>query len=182
MAKKRKWCAYRTVERPYTRKSKYRKKDFVGASPSIKVVRFDMGNLSRKDNEWYYQILLIPKIDMQIRDSAIEAARQVTNKHYETKLGTDNYHFRLRTYPHHMLRENPLAAGAGADRMSTGMQKSFGKVIGVAARVIHGRPFFEVLVNKDKLDLAKEGLDMAKKKMPGSYVIEINQISPAKAA
>jgi large subunit ribosomal protein L10e len=173
MAKKRKWCAYRTVERPYTRKSKYRKKDYVGASPAIKVVRFDMGNLKVRDNEWGYQLLLIPKVDMQVRDTAIESARQLTNKHYETKIGTDNYHFRLRTYPHHMLRENPLAAGAGADRMSTGMQKSFGKVIGVAARVKTGRAIFEVLVNKEKLDLAKEGLDMARKKMPGTYTITV---------
>ena len=45
------------------------------------------------------------------------------------------YFFQLRIYPHHILRENPLAAGAGADRMSTGMKCAFGKPISVAARV-----------------------------------------------
>ncbi len=37
MAKLRKWCAYRTLERPYTRFSKYRKKGFVKSRFSVKT-------------------------------------------------------------------------------------------------------------------------------------------------
>ena len=53
----------------------------------------------------------------------------------------------IRIYPHHIMRENPLATGAGADRMSTGMKKSFGKTIGVAARVHKGQTLVTVNVN-----------------------------------
>ncbi len=55
-----------------------------------------------------------------------------------------DYKFKIKVYPHHHIRENPLASGAGADRMSTGMKKSFGKVIGLAARVKEGQEVMEV--------------------------------------
>ena len=44
MAKLRKFVAYRRLERPYTRVSKYRKKSYVRANPNVIVVKFDMGN------------------------------------------------------------------------------------------------------------------------------------------
>ena len=42
MAKLRKFSAYRRIERPYTRKSKYRKKSFIRATPTNKIIRFDI--------------------------------------------------------------------------------------------------------------------------------------------
>lgn len=173
MAKKRKFCAYRGLERPYTRKSKFRKKSFVRSSPVPKIVRWDMGNLLKRD--WEYTVMLISKDDLQIRDNAIESARQLANKLYETKIGKDNYFFRIRAFPHHMLRENPLASGAGADRMSTGMQLSFGKVIGIAAQIYRGKKMFEVQTSKQYLDVAKLGLKKAATKMPCSFTIQIEK-------
>ena len=175
MAKKRKFCAYRRLERPYTRKSKFKSKSFVRASPVAKIVRFDMGNKSKKD--WEYSIKLVSKDDLNIRDNALESARQLVNKHFETKIGTDNYHLRIKAYPHHMLRENPLASGAGADRMSTGMKMSFGKVIGIAARVHKGKDIFEIRINKEHLKEAREGLLKGRMKLPGSCSIKIEQLA-----
>lgn len=178
MAKKRKFCAYRKLERPYTRKSRYRKKDFIRASPPSKIVRFDMGNNKKAD--WDYTLCLVSKDWKQIRDTAIESARQVCNKQFETKIGVDNYRLRVKAYPHHMLRENPLASGAGADRMSTGMQMSFGKVIGIAAQIKKGKVLFEISTTKEFLDDAKAGLSKARHKMPGSFTIETIDHAPAK--
>jgi len=178
MAKKRKFCAYRKLERAYTRKSKFKKKSFVRSSPQVKIVKFDMGNLTKKD--WQYKLELISKDDLQIRDNAFESARQLSNKFFETKIGKENYHFRIKAFPHHMLRENPLASGAGADRMSTGMKMSFGKVIGIAARIYKGKTIIEVETDKEFVERVKIGLIKASKKLPGSCTIQVKELKPVK--
>jgi len=161
MAKVRKGCAYRRLERPYTRHSKYKRASFVKAKPNIIVVKFDMGNASKDYEE---KLELKVKESIQIRQNSIEAARQTCNRYLEKTLGKGNFHFRIRIYPHHILRENPLASGAGADRMSTGMKCSFGKVIGAAAQVKKGQTVLEVRYNKGQKLVAKEALRRASQK------------------
>ena len=80
---------------------------------------------------------------------------------------------RLKVYPHHILRENPLAAGAGADRFSTGMKASFGKPIGNAARVKKGQVLIELRVGKANIELARTALARATKKLPCSFKVEV---------
>ena len=84
--------------------------------------------------------------NLNIRHNALEAARQTSNKHLEKALGRKGYFLKIRPYPFHVMRENPLASGAGADRMSTGMKKSFGKIIGAAARIKSVHIIMEVRV------------------------------------
>lgn len=163
MAKLRKGCAYRNLERPYTRKSKYKKLQYVRATPSSKVVRYESGNMSK---EFPNKVLLNSKADLQIRHNAIESARLSANRHLEKMLGKQNFCLKIRIYPHHVLRENPLASGAGADRMSTGMKKSFGKAIGIAAQVRKGQILFEADVDKENIEVAKLALKRASYKLP----------------
>ncbi len=169
MVKLRKFSAYRILKRPYTRISKYKKKSFIKTTPNVKVVRFKTGNLKKK---FPYSLHLVSKQELQIRDNALESARQTANRVLELTLGTGGYFMQLRPYPHHILRENPLAAGAGADRFSTGMQKSFGKPVGSAAIIKKGQKVVSVSVNKQQLELAKKALTRFKKKVPGSYLIQ----------
>ncbi|MBR9703247.1 50S ribosomal protein L16, partial [Candidatus Woesearchaeota archaeon] len=68
--------------------------------------------------------------------------------------------------PHHILRENPLASGAGADRMSTGMKMSFGKPIGLAAQVRKGKKIIEISVDPQNVATAKLALKRAASKFP----------------
>ena len=171
MAKLMRAVAWRRLERPYTRKSKYRKKAFVRAVPNNKIVKYVMGNQKK---EYSYVLSLKSKADIQIRHNALEAARKTANKLLETKAPV-NYKLRIKVYPHHILRNNPLAAGAGADRMSTGMSHSFGKAVGIAAQIRKGQSIMDVEVNKDKLQVAKTALDRARKKMPCDCSIIIEQ-------
>jgi len=175
MAKMRKFRAYRKLEVPYTRKSKFKKKSYVKVSPNIKVVRFDMGNVKGKFDT---QLDLVAKDSIQIRQEAIESARTSSNKILEEKVGKDNYYYKLLIYPHHVLRENPLAAGAGADRMSTGMQASFGKAIGVAAQIYRGKVVITLKLDKQHLLTAKLAMKRAAYKLPGSYSIVAKSITP----
>ncbi len=170
MAKMRKGVSYRTIERPYTRISKFKAKSFIRMTPNIKITRFDMGEPAKA---YEYTLALIPKVSIQIRQESLESARMTGLRHLELNLGKAGYHFKIKTYPFHILRENPLASGAGADRMSTGMQKSFGKPIGVAAQVKAGKPLFEIKVNKENIPVAKESLHRALTKMPCSFSIQI---------
>jgi len=175
MAKKRKFCAYRGMERPYTRFSKYKKMSFVKARPVCKVVRFNMG---AQDKDFSHTLCLISKSELQIRDNALESARMTSNRVLENTIGKSAYRMILMAYPHHVLRENPLAAGAGADRMSTGMQKSFGKCIGIAAQIKKGKILFRLDVNKENLELAKKALKRASYKIPCSCQITVEETKP----
>lgn len=172
MARLRKFVAYRALERPYTRISKYKKKSFIKTTTHVKVIRFGTGNSKKK---FPYQLHLVSKQGLQIRDNALESARQSCNRLLETTLGLSSYSMKLRLYPFHILRENPLASGAGADRFSTGMQKSFGKPIGSAVRIMRGQKIITVGVEKENLELAKVAVGRFKKKIPGSYTIQIEE-------
>jgi len=178
MAKKRKFVAYRSLERPYTRFSKFRKKSYIRTKPPCRVVRFDMGN---EQKTYTHQIDLLSGADLQIRDNAIEAARQTTNRMLEKNLTKNGYKFRIMIYPHHILRENPLASGAGADRMSTGMSHSFGKVIGIAAQVRKNQTIMRLWVDSEHVNLGRQALRKARMKFPCNCKVIVKEfIKPAK--
>lgn len=179
MAKLRKFVCYRNIERPYTRFSKFKQLSYVRARPHCRVVRFDMGD---PQSDYQFTLHLKAKQPVQVRDNALESARQTANRVLELTLGKTGYHLQGRVYPHHVLRENPLAAGAGADRLSTGMAHPFGKPIGIAAQVKKGQPLFTLKVNKENLDLAKKCLKRAAYKLPVACALVVEQSKPAKKA
>ena len=171
MARLRKFSAYQNLERPYTRISKYTKQNYVrGGFPHMKIVRFDMGTANK---EYDTTLKLNVQRAMNIRQESLESARVVSNRYLEKTLGK-NFHLRLKVYPFHVLRENPLASGAGADRMSTGMKMSYGKTIGCAARMKEGQTAFELRIEKKDLKAAREALERAATKLPCSCKVVSN--------
>tara|TARA_Y100000310_G_C20703745_1_gene832629 strand:+ start:8595 stop:9116 length:522 start_codon:yes stop_codon:yes gene_type:complete len=172
MARLRKGIASRKLERPYTRVSKYKKKAFIRVTPSVRVVRFTSGNHKKK---FPFTLNLISKSDLNIRDNALESARQTSNRLLERTLGTAAYAMRVKVYPYHIIREHALATGAGADRFSSGMAHSFGKPVGNAARVKKGQSVFEVKIGKENLELARKALTRASKKIPCSCTIQVTK-------
>ena len=170
MARIRKFAAYRRLERPYTRISKFKKQSYIKANPRVNIIRFAMGNTKKT---FPYRLDLISKDNLQIRQNAIESARMGCNRVLEKKIGKPAYHFKIRIYPFHILRENPLAAGAGADRFSTGMKHSFGKAMGNAARIKKGKVLLSVGVNKQNIPVAREALKRAQNKLPCACSIQV---------
>jgi large subunit ribosomal protein L10e len=125
--------------RPYTRKSKKRTKSYIKAVPNAKIVKFKMGDLEGfKAGKYPVCLVVKSKERVQIRDNSIEAVRQYLNRFVQEKVGKEFY-LEVKIYPHHILRENKMLTGAGADRMQTGMARSFGKTIGRAALVKPGQ-------------------------------------------
>ncbi|MEK6875029.1 MAG: 50S ribosomal protein L16 [Nanoarchaeota archaeon] len=172
MARARKFVSYRSMERPYTRYSKYSAKSFVRARPVCRVVRFDMGSENKK---FSHTLSLVAKSELQIRDLAIESARQTTNRLLEKNLPKTDYRFKILAYPHHILRENPLASGAGADRMSTGMAHSFGKPIGLAAQIKEGKEIMRLELNENNIELGRKALKRASFKIPCGWSILVKK-------
>lgn len=173
MAKLRKWCAYRKLERPYTRWSKARKKAFVKSRPGKKIVKYDMGDLKGGFEQFPIHLQLITKDDAQIRTNALEASRTTGLKRLEAKLGRTGFYFRIRAVPHQMIRENPLAAGAGADRLSTGMKHSFGKIIGTACQVNAGKNLMDLYLPEGNELHGREVLKLLAKKLPVRTRIDV---------
>lgn len=172
MVKLRPASTYRKIKRAYTRKSKYKKKSFVRGIPGCKVVLYDVGN---KNKKFQYTLTLKLKTSINLRHNAIESARITATRHIEKVLGKLGFHIKVRVVPHHVLRENTMATGAGADRFQQGMSQSFGKPIGLAARVLAGKPVFEAYVDEAGIPAAKEALVKASKKLPTRCSIEVTK-------
>lgn len=165
MAKLRKWCAYRKVERPYTRWSKSRKKAFVKSRPGKKVIKYDMGDIKGGHEQFPLHLTLVTRDTAQLRTNSIEASRITGLKRLERKLGRSGFYFRIRAVPHQMVRENPLAAGAGADRLSTGMKHSFGKIIGTSCQVHEGKVIYDLFMKKEDELFGRDTLKRMSKKL-----------------
>lgn len=174
MAGLRKGHCYNKIERPYTRKSKFKKKGYIKAVPTVKVVRYAAGDPKKS---FEYRVSLYTKSDVQIRHNAIESARQIINRHLNDKIGNANYYFQINMYPHHILRENKMLGGAHADRLQTGMAHSFGKAIGLAAQAKKGKVLFSVRVNFDKISAASEVLKKAVTRIPCKCGVTIEKLA-----
>jgi large subunit ribosomal protein L10e len=141
---------YRKIDkRPYTRR------EFMGGVPGLRILQFHSGN---KTEDFPVHISLVPEERGQIRHTALEALRITAVRYMDKKAGRDNYHLHVRVYPHHVLRQNKQASGAGADRVSMGMRLAFGKPIGTAARVEAGQPVVTIHTYARAIEHAKEAL------------------------
>ncbi len=159
-------CMYREVKGPA-----YTRREFMGGVPGTKITIFDVGNLR---GNYPFTVQLIAKEACQIRHSSLEASRVAATKSLMKGIGREEFHMKIRVYPHQVLREHKYATGAGADRVSEGMRLSFGKPVGTAARVRPGQILMTVAVGPAHLAQAKESMRRASHKIstPCRIVVE----------
>ncbi len=158
-------------------KKAYTRREYMGGVPGIKIVQFDMGNTSQ---EFPVELSIEILEGCQIRHTALEAARVTINRKLIKDVGRMNFHLKLRVYPHHVLRENKQATGAGADRVSDGMRLAFGKAVGTAARVQPHQKIFSVYTTPQYVEKAKEALRRGEHKLPAPARIVIEERAPAR--
>lgn len=154
-------------------KKAYTRRKYMGGVPGSKIVQFEMGNLSQ---EFPTEVDLIVEEACQIRHSALEAARITANRRLMKEVGRSNFHFKVRVFPHHVLRENKQATGAGADRVSEGMRLSFGKAVGTAARMSPGQKLLTVFSTPQYLEKIKDALRHAGYKIPTPSHLKVSEI------
>merc|ERR1712160_52504 len=107
----------------------------------------------------------------QISSEALEAARVAINKYLTKFIGKDGYHIKMRAHPFHVLRANKMLSCAGADRLSSGMRHSYGKPIGVAARVDIGQILLSVRAKDANDKFVIEAIRRGKSKFAGRQKI-----------
>lgn len=152
---------------PFTRTSSKKGKSYIKTIPPQAIVKFAMGSHDLfASGKLPFVLTMIAEESAQVRNNALEAARQYINKQLDTVL-PGQYYFRVIPYPHHIQRENKMLTAAGADRMSTGMQLSFGRSIGKAALVKAGSPIFMIAAPSEKASQeARAILHVVKPKLP----------------
>jgi len=168
MASLRKANAYsKRKVTPYTRTSKKKQKSYIKMIPPQKIVKFTMGKEELyKKGKLPHILTLISDEKVQLRHNALEACRQFINKKLNKELN-DQYMFKVVPFPHHIQRENKMLTGAGADRMQTGMQLSYGKAVGKAAILKPGsRIFVLALPSVKAISYARNVLKQVKSKLP----------------
>ncbi len=152
---------------PFTRVSKKRSKSFIKTVPPQKIVKFTMGKPAMYNaGKLTHELRLITSEKCQIRHNAMEACRQFVNKKIAKELN-GIFVLNVVPFPHHIQRENKMLTGAGADRMQTGMQLSFGKSSGKAAILKEGDTIFHVAVADEKsVAFVRNTLKQIKPKLP----------------
>ncbi len=166
----------RDVDKPaWTRWSKKKpRKSYVKARPHTNLYHMDMG-VDRDDYD--VVVKLVSKVPIQLRDGALESARLAVHK-YMQRVAKDNYKFKILPYPHIILREHRMLTGAGADRLSSGMKKAFGRPTDRAARLKKGQTLFVVRTYSKNVNHVLEAYRRARCKLSGRYGVEIEQITP----
>ncbi len=132
----------------------YTRRDYIRKTPNSRIVQYDMGNLKE---EFPVSLSLAVKKP---------AARIASNRLMQRAAGRMGYHLKLRVYPHQIVRENPMATGAGADRVQSGMRNAFGKPISVEAIVKKGQKIITIDCNAKNFEEAKIALKRAGMKLP----------------
>ena len=130
---------------------------------NMRIVQYDMGNLK---DEFPVSLSLAVKKPAQIRHNSLEAARIASNRLMQRAAGRLGYHLKLRVYPHQIVRENPMATGAGADRVQSGMRNAFGKPISVEAIVKKDQKIITIDCQEKNFEEAKTALRRAGMKLP----------------
>lgn len=151
-------------KKPWTRISIHSpRRSYVKGVPASKIHQFEMG----KKGDYALKYSITTTKDVQMRSNCLEAARTSAIKYLTKMLGETGFFLKILVYPHHVLRENAMATGAGADRFSQGMRQSFGRPVGQAARVLKNQKVLTAYVPAGKEDIIKEALRRSSMKLPG---------------
>lgn len=162
-----------TPGQPYTRMSQKSENDnFISGAPAPKISIFENG-AKDADFEDETHVTLHVEDDVSIRGNALEAARVAANSHLRKEVGIENYHLKVKVYPHHVLRHHPLAGVAQADRYYEGMRKPFGRPTGRAAIVDEMQDIIVVRVPGDEVQVARKALERAGNKIPVGFRVRV---------
>jgi large subunit ribosomal protein L10e len=145
------------------------RKSFVKSMPHNALTQFVMGNLK---GEYEAKAELIAAERTMIRDNALESSRQAINKYLE-KVLPNGYRFRVLIFPHNVIRENKMIAGAGADRLQSGMAHPYGRPSERGAMIKPGQPLFRVKYMAKDAETVNVAFRRAKCKLSGKWILNL---------
>ena len=145
------------------------KKNYIRALPHTSIQAFDTG---ADKPEYSLVATLETQYPIQLRSNALESAR-ISIVRYMDENAPQAYYMKLLVFPHNVIREHKMAAGAGADRISRGMSLAFGRPVSVAARIRGSQPVFMVKTTKENREFAVKALSRASSKLSGAYKVRV---------
>lgn len=150
----------------------YTRIEYIHGAPPPRIAKFTMGNPHGKFD---YRVSLVAIQNGRITHNALEAIRVTSNKIVSVAL-KDEYFLQVKKYPHHVVRSNKMLAFAGADRIQKGMRLAFGAPVSRVADVKRGDIILDVRVNANGIEVAKEALKAALKKISVPCRIEVEKL------
>ncbi|MDY6788462.1 MAG: 50S ribosomal protein L16 [Candidatus Nanohaloarchaea archaeon] len=165
---------YRDVPgQPYTRVSRTEESgSYIKGAPAPKITIFENGS---KGKDFDKKVVLTVEDECCIRSNALESSRVAANSYMKRNLTLEDYHLKIKPYPHHVLRHHPLAGVAQADRYYEGMRKPFGRPIGRAAIVDKEQAIIEIKTDEDNVDIAKKAAERAGMKIPTKFRVKVRE-------
>jgi len=155
----------------------YTRQKYVRGLPQSKIHVFTIGD---KTLDHSHVAMLKPIGPTEIGSEALEAARVTANKVME---GSGKpYLLKVLVYPHEIVREHKFMGFAGADRLSQGMSRSFGRTKKRAAKLNAGQAVFAIYVTNDMVALATTALKRAAKKLPLIYNVSVEEVKAEEAS
>jgi len=170
LAQRRPWhCYSKWTRRPYQHKrSANHRREYARGGSQSKIVRFWGGHKEKDWADWDLVVGLKVNHQIQISSNSLEAIRITINSSLQKSVGRLNFRLRIRPKPFQKIRENRMLAFAGADRVQSGMRNSFGRSMGVAARVRAGQIIVDVGTSIKDLPLVRDRLRIASMKISSS--------------
>jgi len=154
---------------PYTRK------EYAHGTPQPRISMFEMGD---RKAEYDSEVVLRASEDGLLSDRSLEAIRTHINRALESSV--PKYHYKIKVFPHTIVRGKKWLAFAGADRISSGMRKAFGRPTGRGAQVNRKQEIAIVRVDKGDVDYVKELFQSARPKLAVPCTIEVRESPSSK--
>lgn len=127
---------YKSMDRgPYTYLFSKNKRLVWSQERKLKI--HQQGNL-QKWPDFQYRVQMKAKERGLIVESAVESARVATFRSLTRIMSRSAFGFKIVSRAHHLIRHHKLGTTAGADRLSSGMRKSFSPVYARGIRMEQG--------------------------------------------
>ncbi len=149
----------------------YTRKEYVHGTPSPKITIFEMGDPKA---EYGAELVIRAAETGVLSDRSLEALRVHVNRALGAK--TTKFYYKINRYPHIIVRGKKWLAFAGADRISSGMKKAFGRPSGRALEVRKNQEIAVVRVDKSEVDYVKQVLKSATPKLPILSTVDIKEL------
>jgi len=148
----------------------YTRREYVHGTPSPKISIFEMGD---PKGDYNAEVRLRAARAGNISDRSLEALRIHVNRALSSELS--KFHYKINLYPHSIVRGKKWLAFAGADRVSSGMRRAFGKPSGRAVKVKKNQVIAIIRVDKNDVDYVKKVLKSVVPKLATTCTIEIRE-------
>jgi len=156
----------------------YARQEYIHSKPPTRVTRFTVGETSL---DYEYKVTLVAPYSKEVSGKALEAARVTANKVIGAETG-QQFLLKVLAYPHEITRAHRFMGFAGADRLSQGMKRSFGRPTERAAMARADQPILAIYAMASGVETAKKALMRASKKLPLPCQVKVEALKKAPTA